>query len=239
MSASSKAIILKAIKYGETSLIIHAYTKEYGKLAFIVKGARKAKAKIQANIIQPLSIVELDFKHSTRKDLHFLNEVRVTHIFHSIPSDMAKTAMAMYLLEIVNKSIQSGMENEALFNFIHDFLIALDVHQAYKNWHYFILLECSKYFGFYHNNNYSQEKCYFDPNLGIFSILEAFGYQVDDQLSLILSKLLFESLETIDSVEISKVQRQQLLKELERFYAIHVPNFGEIKSLEVYRQVFS
>ncbi len=84
MSISSKAIILKAIKYGETSLIIHAYTKEYGKLAFIVKGARKAKAKIQANIIQPLSVVELDFKHSTRKDLHFLNEVRVTHIFHSI-----------------------------------------------------------------------------------------------------------------------------------------------------------
>ena len=62
MISTSKAIVLKTIKYGDTSLIIHVFTKEHGKIAFIVKGARKVKTKIKANIIQPLSILEIQYR---------------------------------------------------------------------------------------------------------------------------------------------------------------------------------
>ena len=148
MISTSKAIVLKTIKYGDTSLIIHVFTKEHGKIAFIVKGARKVKTKIKANIIQPLS--EIQYRLNSKKEIQLLTEARLLYIYKSyIPVDMVKTAMALYLLELINRSIRSKEENTAILHFLSRILLALDDVSNYSNWHFIFMLECTKYLGFY------------------------------------------------------------------------------------------
>lgn len=239
MNVSTTAIVLKAIKYGDTSLILHTFTKSHGKLAFIVKGARKSKAKIKANMIQPLSLIEIDFRLVENKDLHYLNECRMHTIYASLQQDMAKTALGIYLLEILNRSIPQGEEHPSLFDFVQYFLLRMDETKDSTNWHFYFLLELSKYLGFYPTNNFSEENCHFDPDLGIFNSLEAVSYQLEKEQSYYLSLFLFSSLDDIHDHKIQSNIRLSLLKELERFYAHHVPNFGDIRSLSVYRTVFN
>lgn len=239
MISTSKAIVLKTIKYGDTSLIIHVFTKEHGKIAFIVKGARKVKTKIKANIIQPLSILEIQYRLNSKKEIQLLTEARLLYIYKSIPVDMVKTAMALYLLELINRSIRSKEENTGLFTFLYQFLLALDDVSNYSNWHFIFMLECTKYLGFYPQNNYSEDKCHFDPELGIFEELKVVSFQFDKSVSLALSQLLFSDLWQAHLLQIPKPTAKKLLSELERFFGLHVPNFSEIRSLEVYRQVFS
>ena len=88
-------------------------------------------------------------------------------------------------------------------------------------------------------NNYSEDKCHFDPELGIFEELKVVSFQFDKSVSLTLSQLLFTDLWQAHLLQIPKPTAKKLLSELERFFGLHVPNFSEIRSLEVYRQVFS
>lgn len=236
MQIKAKIIVLKTIKYSETSLIVQAFSSTHGKVSFLVKGARSSKAKLKANLLQPLSVLEVNYVHHKNKNLHPLYEGRLLVIYETIQVDMVKTGLCLYLLEILNRSLSSNEENRGLFEFVMTFLDYLDHHDSYANLHLFFLLELTKYFGFYPVNNYSPEESCFDLELGVFVAHANPG--IPEGYGRLFSECLLATIDTIHEVQTNRADRANLLEYLEQFYQLHLPNFGTIQSLKVMKIVF-
>ena len=67
MQVKTSGIILHSIKYTDSTTIITVYTRQFGKVAYMVRGVNKKKSVNPAAILQPLSLVEMDVYHTPGK----------------------------------------------------------------------------------------------------------------------------------------------------------------------------
>ncbi len=118
--------MLHSIKYGETSVIARVLTRELGLQSYLVPGVRKPKARIRQNLFQPLCLLDLIVYHKEKEGLHRIKEITCPHPYESIPYDIPKTSIAIFLAEMLHHAIKSHEANPALFDFIRDSLLTLD-----------------------------------------------------------------------------------------------------------------
>ena len=76
----TRAIVLKAIRYGDNSLIVKLLTEESGLQSFMVKGAYNKNAKIRAALFQPLTLLEIVAAKS-RGELGYLREASIEYAY--------------------------------------------------------------------------------------------------------------------------------------------------------------
>src|ERR1700739_4007717 len=126
MFHKTKGIVLHTTKFSETSVIVRIYTEKLGLVSYIVKGVRAAKSKAKAALLQPLTLLEMEVSHRENKSLQYIKEFRRAYNYQSIPFDTLKSAIAVFLLEVISKSIREHEQNDEMFDFIYDSLCALD-----------------------------------------------------------------------------------------------------------------
>ena len=238
MLFKTKGIVFQRIKYSETSIIVKIYTEIFGLQTYIVKGARSRKSKIKSNLFQNLSLLDLVVSKKEKSKINFLTEVRQTYQFTTIPFDIRKSSIAIFLNEILYKTIREEEPNQNLFDFLFNSIQLLD-HQEkdFANFHLLFLIKLTKHLGFFpHQKQFK----YFDLTEGIFvKEIPIHQYFLNTELSLILNNLLNISFEKINEIKISKIQRLQLLEKIIDYYKIHIENFKEIKSLAVLQTVLN
>ncbi|CAM3773999.1 DNA repair protein RecO [Flavobacterium branchiophilum] len=236
MQIKTKALVLNSIRYKENSLIVKCYTLSDGLKSFIVRDAYFSKKNAQKKAyFQPLTLLEIAYNFKNTAQLHYFKEIKLAYFFQSINSHIYKSAMVMFLSEILNFSIHEEEKNEDLFVFIETALVWFDQHHDFSNFHLIFLLELSKFFGFYPDIS-EMEYPYFELTAGTFS-----PFQAISSLSL-HETLLFKKLVLLkfdhDTKVFHHLERQQLLKILVHYYAIHLEGFRKPKSLEVLKQIF-
>ena len=104
----TKGIILRTLKYGETSIITTAYTELFGIQTYIVKGVRQSSKKSQgkANYFQPSAILEMEVYHNTLKNLQFIKDYSWAHLYNHILFDVVKNSVANYIIELVQHGLK-------------------------------------------------------------------------------------------------------------------------------------
>ncbi len=130
MIVTTDAIVLKAMKYGETSKIVTLYTRDFGRLSVLAKGAR-ARNKRFGSSLEPLSCVSAVFYKKEHRDLHLLTQCTVRTPLRRIPEDLEKLAAAMALVELVLGVAHQEEKNEEMFALLCSTLAAIDI--ATKN----------------------------------------------------------------------------------------------------------
>ena len=131
MLYQTRAIVLRTVKYGETSLIVDMYTEQKGHQTFMVHSVRKAKATTPASYLQLMSLVDMVAYHSDQRKIHHIKEIRIDHAYQSIPFDMRKSAVITCLAEITARCITTSYPQGDLFEFLHDGLTRYDVPAEY------------------------------------------------------------------------------------------------------------
>lgn len=114
---TTKAIILRAVKYGETSLIVTAYTELFGLQSYIVQGVRTAtkKGSGKANYFQPGAVLELVVYHNELKHLQHIKEFKWSYLYKRVMSDVIKNCVLLYMIELLQKCIKQPENNPDLF----------------------------------------------------------------------------------------------------------------------------
>ena len=87
MIINTDAIVLKTFSYGETSLISRCFTKDKGKISFIIKGA-KSKKNLVSPYFQPLSFINIIYKENEKRELE--SQLRIKQIDFARTNDQAK-----------------------------------------------------------------------------------------------------------------------------------------------------
>lgn len=240
MEQPTKAIVLHATKYGETSVILNAYTQQLGLRAYVVKGVRSAKRNktFSMGMFQPLTQLELVATTPKRAGLSVLKSAKIIHPYTTITTDIAKSSICMFLAEVLRSVLKEEEENTSLYHFLEHSLIWLDTHDKTANVHLYILIQLTKYLGFYPDVS-AISNPYFDVQNGQFCEYENSKECVSGEEVILLKSYLGTKFDGVDTILAAAEQRRALLKLLMRYYQLHVQSFRMPKSLDVLYEVFS
>jgi len=239
MQITTKAIVLSSLKYGDTSLIVKAYTASDGLKSYLIKGALKSKkGKLKAAYFQPLTQLELVAIHRNKGTLESLREARVTYHYQSLQNNMAKNAVAIFLAEMLGNSILEEERNDALFQYLELALQWLDSNDDISNFHIFFLLGLSKYLGFYPDTN-NKEAAYFDLQEGEFVDTPTLNPVITGLNLSHFKSFLGINFDAIESIKMNKTNRQELLQSVVLYFELHLHGFRKPKSLAILNEVFN
>jgi DNA repair protein RecO (recombination protein O) len=241
MIQKTSGIVLFTQKYSESKLIVKIFTKNFGVQTYIINGSRSKKSKTKATLFQPLSLIDMEVLHSEKGGLQKLSEINNHLPFLSIPFDIIKSSVVLFLQEVLNKSIKESHPDEDLFEFIKNAILFLDLRmENCSNFHIVFMLELSKFLGFYPHGKFIDKTSLFDLQEGLFiNHLPKHIHFIDARQSELLNLFLNEGFATMHLIKMNKTERKQLLQSVLLFYKLHIVGFGDIKSMEVLEEVIS
>jgi DNA repair protein RecO (recombination protein O) len=239
MLHKTRGIVFKTTDYGESSVIVQVFTEKFGLQSYMVNGARKPKAKIGRNMLQPLHLLEMVVYHKNIGNVQRIKELKNAPLLQTIPYDVIKSSIAIFLNEVLYKAVKQQAADENSFGFIFSAIEWLD-HQTegLANFHLLFLIQLTRYLGFYPDRYLAGEADYFDMRNGVFC-----RYKPDSVLYLSpphtqnFARLLQCSFENTLLVKLTNNDRRYLLQKLLDYYALHIEGFGNIRSHEVLEEI--
>ena len=228
MLQKTRGIALSYIRYRETSIIARVYTEEFGLQSYIVNSVRTARSKNnRIALFQPLTLLDMVVYYKNDRDLHRISEVKTSHPFQSLPFDVSKSTIAMFVTEMLNKVLKEEAGSPPLFRFLIESVLFLEEARTnYENFHLTFLLKLSFFLGFGPEN--ARE---FESQLRENS----YPFLPDDETETALNIMLRQPLGS--PIKLARVSRNDLLDALVVYYQIHLDSIGEVKSLPVLREV--
>lgn len=238
MLTTTNAIVLSKLKYRDSDLIVKSYTQEHGVLSFLVRGALKAKkSNTKAAYFQPLSQLQLVFNYTKTRSLYTIKEVKLSAVYNSLHTNILKSAVVIFLSEILHITLQEEEKNEELYSYIEATLLWFDVTPTASNFHLLFLLKFTKYLGFYPET--SNINCdYFDLQDGSFQSKNLGKYSVSGENLILLKTLLGTTFDALETIKINAEKRQSFLNVILQYFELHLGSFKPPKSLQVFNQVF-
>lgn len=229
MLHKTRGIALNYIRYRETSIIVKIYTEQFGVQSYIVNGVRSSKSKTnRIAFFQPLTLLDLVVYHKSKEQtLHRLSEVKCSVPFKSLPFDFVKSSMAMFITEILVKTLREEERNESLFDFLQDSILELENADGhFENFHLMFMVKLAFYLGFGSETSKEIEEQLTE---------NAYPIPTDDRLREALQ--VFISAPYSYRYSLDRRRRNELLDAIIFFYKIHLEGMGEIRSVEVLREL--
>ena len=227
MLEKTRGIVLKSIKYSETSLICKVFTEKFGVLSFMVPGIRSSKNR-RGNILQSGQLLEVDFYHRENKNFQHFKEYKVSHIPINTYSDIKRTSVQSFLIELSLQLVKEGEENNELFDHLYDSLMTIDREEVKGMFAIDQLLNISKILGFYPSTNKSEDLNYFNITEGVFQSQKGYQDYILDLRTSVLIQSLLEGNRNFNSSE-----RKTLLDTLLLYFQHHIPNFKKLRSIDI------
>lgn len=221
-------------------MIVDMLTEEEGRMSFVTSIPKTSKAKVKKQLFQPLTLLEIECDVRPRVQLQKLKEVRISEPFASIPFDAHKLSIALFLAEFLYYSTRGEQQNTLLFAYVENSILWLDGCQsAFANFHLVFMMRLTRFIGFYPNIDDYHEGSVFDMRAAAFSSavpLHTDYLPADDAAR--ISTLMRMNYESMHLFRMSHTDRNRIVDVLLMYYRLHVPNFPELRSLEVVRDLW-
>jgi DNA repair protein RecO (recombination protein O) len=232
--------VLHSLKYGESRLIVDMFTRAFGRQSFIVSIPKTSKSKIKKQFFQPLTLLEIETDIRPKLQLQKLADVRMLTPFASIPFEPDKLAISLFVAEFLYYALRSEQRNELLYDYLEYSIMWLDGQQAsYANFHLVFLLRLTRFLGFYPNLDDYEEGDYFDLRESEFMrntpVHRDFLHPEEAQKVQLMMRMDFP---TMHLFRMSHHDRNRLLEISIKYYRLHLPDFPEMKSIEVLQALY-
>lgn len=241
MLHKTRGIVFHVTDYSESSVVAKIYTELFGLQSYLINSVRKKNPKVKPTVLQPLSLIDLVVYHKERSGLQRLAEVRSNPVLKSIPFDIRKSSMILFMNEVLFKSVKEEEANRSLFDFIFSSVELLEMQdESYSDFHLIFLIQLTKYLGFYPQENFSASTPVFNLQEGFFQPGEpAHPFFISHPLSEYFYLLLKSSLNFSDDLKIPLQYKRQLIEKTLVYFQLHVSGFGTINSHKVLEEVWS
>lgn len=239
MQITTKAIVLSSLKYGDTSLIVRAFTESDGLKSYLLKGVfSSGKGKLKPAYFLPLMQLEVVASHRNKGTLEGIREVKVATPYRTLHTDILKNSVVLFLAEMLGSSIHEQEQDQGLFNYLEHALLWLDEHTLSPNFHILFLLNLTKYLGFY-PDTFLEEAPFFDLQEGEFCESPSLNPLIQSENLVNFKKFLGMDFDALQTIQLTKSNRRELLKTMILYFRLHVHGFREPKSLAVLNEVFN
>jgi DNA repair protein RecO (recombination protein O) len=217
----TKGIVLRFTPYSESTIIVNVFTELFGLQAYIVNGIRAKSIKgNKIALFQPLTLLDMVVYHKENANINRIKEYRCYYPYQYLTVDIKKSSIAIFIHELLNKCLKDESHAQDVFDFVSDSLKQFDnMQHGVENFHLIMMIKLSKYLGFAPAN---------------ISELLAFRFASEEEENLL--KVLLQTDFNVD-VKLNNSLRRAMLEQLIAFYNEHIEGFGEMRSMNVLREV--
>ncbi len=241
MLVKTQGIVLKTFSYSESSVIAKVYTEHFGLKSYLIHGVRKRKAKTKANNLQLLSLLDLEVYNRANKDLQHIKELKSAYLFQTLPYDIRKSSIGLFINELIYNSIREEEANSSLFHFLLNSIQLLDlVNDNFSTFHLHFAIQLTKYLGFGPAELTYHPDYVFDLADGKFHRLATGGlYCLNKEESLFFFQATSFSFDKFQEMSFLKSLRKAVLEKVLTYYQLHLPEFKSLHSHEVLEHVLA
>ncbi len=220
MIHQTSGIVFKVFKYRETSVIAKVFTSRFGLQTYIINGVRSGKkGKGKMALLQPLTLLDLVVSHRENSDIQRLTEMRCSHPYSTIPYDVRKAGISLFLSEILYKCVREEGPSEDLYLFLEQSMLVFDtLEDNFQNFHLQFLVKLSRFLG--------------------FGLDSSPGFMLDftaEEVPLVGALM---EINYGDELVMGRALRRTILGHILDFYRHHVEGLKEIRSLNVLMEIF-
>ncbi|MBB6285012.1 DNA repair protein RecO [Geobacillus subterraneus] len=115
MFEKCEAIVMRTVDYGETNKIVTLFTREWGKVAAMARGAKKPSSRLSA-VTQPLAYGHYLVRRS--RGVGLLHQGELIDSMRALREDLFAAAYAAYIVELTDKSTEEQKRNPYLFELL-------------------------------------------------------------------------------------------------------------------------
>lgn len=241
MIESTRGIVLGHTKYAEASIISHIYTENFGLQSYMINQVRSRKNRGKTIFLQPLTLVDIEVYHSSKKTIHRIKDFRVNTPFVQIPFEPVRRSMSFFIAEVLHKALRHEDKlAEGLFDFLHHSIAVFDSPiDGIQNFHLFLLFKLTQSLGFYPHFEELVTPKFFDLKMGGFtSTAPAHNHFMNVWQAELLRQLKVISAENLASIKLTGGQRTEFIEKMLEYYHLHLSGFSRIKSFEVLKSLF-
>jgi DNA repair protein RecO (recombination protein O) len=240
MLAASNAIVLHCLPYSDSNHIVHLYTEEFGRMSYMVRLGKGKQAGLKRALFQPLSILTIQADLKGSRQLQRIKDATTFYPFGSIPFDVTKSSIALFLAEVLYRSLRDTERNPVLFEFLIRSIQWLDLaERGLANFHLVFLIKLTRYLGCYPNLESQREGWFFDLQGGVFvpncPPHNAWLNPTDAQAFARLMQITYDNMWAYG---FEHGQRVHILRQMLDYYRLHLTDFPGIKSLDVLEDLF-
>ena len=118
---STEAIILQTTDFAEWDRIVSVYTKDFGKIRGIAKGAKRSRKRF-GSALEPFTHNEIFFVEKETQGLVRFERCHILNMFSEIAHDLKKVIYGSYFLELVNTMTPEKEKNPEIFSLLLFFI---------------------------------------------------------------------------------------------------------------------
>lgn len=197
------------MRHTDKASILHLYTRDCGRVQYMVYGIDSKRKTAERAILSPLSEIEIEAVHQESRTIQQLREFRLAYVPQALQTDIRRQCVAMFVAEILSSCLLHPLREELLYSFLHETLVEVDTCADPENAHLRFLLGFAELLG-----------------MGI-------DYEMPE------NRTFAQILSLSATSRISRNERQAILADLLHYYEQHLPDFSIPKSLEILQELFN
>jgi DNA repair protein RecO (recombination protein O) len=240
MTTKTLGIVLRIVRYSDKSSIATIYTREFGRISYMIYGLSGKKSSLKSALFLPLSIIEITAIHQPGKDIQQLKDARIEYALNSISNDPSKNAIALFLTELLHKTLKQPEADETVFDFIKQAIQLLnEIDKGIANFHLIFMMKLTRYLGFEPNREDSKAH-YFDLLNGVFLNNKPIHIHfLNAETTRSFSTVLDSDFTKMEVMDMNRSKRNDLLDGLIEYYRLHMSDFHGLNSTEVLHELFN
>lgn len=250
MLAKSQIIVLHTIKHGDTGIVVQCYSNTAGRCSLYFRGS--SKKNNNASLLHKLNILDVVTYSNGTQTMPTIREVSAPYRLSSLRSDIHKSSIAIFISELLGKTVREAESNPQLYSFISSSIQILEHTDAgAANFHIHFITHLCKMLGFMPLDNFSSESPVFDIATARFTAqpyaMPSYGMQlIGEEESRLLHTLLHTPSTNLGKLYCNNVElhlngqlRLSYAKKMIEYISHHIGNTIEIKSLDILHQIFA
>lgn len=239
MLHKTEGIVLGTTAYSDAYSITHLFTRDFGRVSYLLPISRGKKTKIRTSLFFPLSVLYLEVEHLPLRDVQRLKEAGRQFPLYELCTDMTKISLAFFIAEFLSYILRESGHNEATFDYLKNSIETLEAaDKGLANFHLALMTGLTRSLGIYPNTEFFSERSYFDLQNGEFVVNEPLhSYYLKRKESIFLRQLHRINYSNMHLFRLSRDNRNEIVKRLLDYYRLHICNFPPLKSLEVLREM--
>lgn len=239
-SYKGRGVVLHTIKYGDSSLVAYLLTDVCGRQSYMVQGIKGSRGHgNKAALLQPMFILEFEGLESPKAEMHRIREMRCAATMRSIPFDVRKSTVSLFMAEMLYRLVREVEPNSPLFGFVCDSVAVLDaMSDGVANFHLWFMVGLSRHLGFFPGNEYASGN-WFDVREGLFTpVIPLHGEVFSRENSSLLGELMETPPSEIASIALGRGRRVDFLNSMLSYFGYHLDAVRNVRSVDILREVF-
>ncbi len=236
----ARGIVLHTTKFGENSIIAHLLTDIGGRRNYIVQGMRANRNRASKSaLFQPLFALDFVGTRPPHCEIHRFREVRSGILLKRTPFDVRRSAIALFIAEVLYRLVKESDPNPPLFERVWTSIEALDtIEDGLANFHLWFLTTLSRHLGFMPPSGYIDGR-WFDIAEGCYTSYKPHHEMVmEPSQALLMSHMMVCPVDQLDKIRLNRQTRVNYLDALLRFYSYHLDAIHTVRSIDILRELF-